>query len=90
MDHVEPEESFMWDAYVEEVLGQENACTSIKQWGGGLDAKYEKLDLIKVTKNQFKNLPEDQQKKLLRLLLNFEDLFNGTIGTWEMELVELE
>ena len=61
MDHVEPEESFMWDAYVEEVLGQENACTSIKQWGGGFRCKIRK---VRLNKSHKKSIQEHTRRSI--------------------------
>ena len=47
-----------------------------------LDAKYEKADLIQITEN-LKYLNREKQKKLLKLLKRYEDLFDGTLGTWQ-------
>ena len=32
----------------------------------------------------------DQQRYLIRLIQNFEDLFNGALGMWKTETVELK
>ncbi len=45
-----------------------------------LDAKYAKADLHSIVKNNCKHLSPDHQKKLLQLLINFELLFDGTLG----------
>eukprot|EP00957_Ditylum_brightwellii_P020841 1571835-Ditylum_brightwellii.AAC.1 len=49
-----------------------------------LDAKYEKADLEKVI-NDATSLNKDEKKKLLKLLQQFEELFDGTLGTWDTE-----
>ena len=45
-----------------------------------LDAKYEKADLPSVVRDNCKHLSLDEQRKLLDLLMEYEDLFNGTLG----------
>ena len=54
-----------------------------------LDAKYEKADLNAVVDN-CKHLSVPDQKKLLKLLTEFEDLFDGTLGDWDTEPVSLK
>ena len=48
-----------------------------------LDDKYEKADLHKVTETQCQHLTMTQRNDLLELLQKLEELFNGTLGTWE-------
>ena len=55
-----------------------------------LDAKYEKADLPDIVENQCQHLDAHQRKLLLDLLLEFEDLFDGTLGIWDTEPVHLE
>ena len=45
-----------------------------------LDAKYGKANLPEVVDNNYKHLTIDQQNKLLRLLIQYEELFDGTQG----------
>ena len=59
------------NAYVEEVCESEKFHTSTKWLRTILDAKYEKVDLNKVIKNQFQHLTEEQLNKLLKLLQFF-------------------
>ena len=40
-------------------------------------------------KNQCQHLTETQHNELLELLQTFEELFDGTLGTWKTYLVEL-
>jgi hypothetical protein len=46
---------------------------------GILDAKYEKADLCSVVDEHCKHLLVHDQNKLLDLLKEFEDLFDGTL-----------
>jgi hypothetical protein len=50
-----------------------------------LDAKYEPANLRKVAK-EANHLPEEQQEELHTLLNKYEDLFDGTLGHWKVEL----
>ncbi len=45
-----------------------------------LDANYEKADLPELIKSNCTNLSPLEQAKLLEVLKEFEDLFNGTLG----------
>ena len=40
--------------------------------------------------NQFQNMTERQSNELLKLLQNFKELFDGTLGTWEKDQLYLE
>ena len=55
-----------------------------------LDAKYEKADLNAAVADSCKNLSVLDQEKLLKLLTEFEDLFEGTLGDWDTEPVSLK
>ena len=48
-----------------------------------LYAKYKKTDLNAVTtKKCHKHLTAMERHALLQILMKFEDLFDGTLGTW--------
>ena len=53
------------------------------------DAKYEKQDPLRVTQDQ-KHLTQDQRNKLHALLTKYQELFEGTLGTWPDEEVTVE
>ena len=53
-------------------------------------AKYEKADLHKVVETQCQHLTMTQRNELLELLHKFEVLFNETLGTWKIDLVDLK
>ena len=40
--------------------------------------------------NQCKHLTITQHKELLKLLQKFEELFDGTLGTWKTDPVDFE
>ena len=54
-----------------------------------LDAKNEKADLRAITEN-CTNLSDPDKQKLLELLQEFEELFDGTLGDWDCEPVSLQ
>ena len=41
------------------------------------------MDLNKAMKNELYHLTERQRNESPKLLQNFEELFGGTVGTWE-------
>ena len=53
------------------------------------DSKYEKQDLLRVAKDQ-KHLTEDQRDQLYAVLAKYQELFEGTLGTWPDEEVSVE
>ncbi len=55
-----------------------------------LDANYEKTDLQAVFITNCTNLSPSQQEKLLEVLIEFEDLIDGTLCDWKTEHVSFE
>jgi hypothetical protein len=55
-----------------------------------LDAKYEKAHLPEIVENNCSHLNPVEQKQLLEVLNEFEDLFDGTLGDWNTEPVSFE
>ena len=55
-----------------------------------LDANYEKANLPELVKNNCTNLSTSEQDKLLEVLEEFEDLFDGTLGVCDTEPVIFE
>jgi hypothetical protein len=47
-----------------------------------LDAKYDKANLPEIVNDNCSHLESSQQEKLLSLLLDYESLFDGTLGDW--------
>ena len=54
-----------------------------------IDAKYCPADLTKIVE-ECTHLSKDEQRQLLKLLQKFEHLFDGTLGTWQTDPVDLE
>ena len=76
-------------ACVEEVYELEHVRTATKQLRVILDEKYENSDLHKVMESRCQHLMITQ-RKLLKLLHKFEELFNGTLDTWKTDPVDFE
>jgi hypothetical protein len=55
-----------------------------------LDAKYEKVDLLAIVRENCSYLQASDREKLLSMLLKFELLFNGRLGDWNLLPVSLE
>jgi hypothetical protein len=55
-----------------------------------LDANYEKADLQAVVGSTEPHLSLHKKSKLLELLIEFEELFNGTTCDWKTEPVSFE
>jgi hypothetical protein len=49
-----------------------------------LDANYEKADIPAIVRENRSHLSATDREKLLSLLLKFEELFNGTLGDWNL------
>jgi len=54
------------------------------------DASYEKADLPSIVNEHCKHLTTDQRNKLLRLLLTYEVLCDGTLGDWQTKPISFE
>jgi hypothetical protein len=55
-----------------------------------LDAKYDKANLPAIVRDNCSHLTPLQQEKLLSLLLDFESLFDGTLGDWNRPPVSIK
>jgi len=55
-----------------------------------LDAKYDKANLPAIVRDNCAHLTPLQREKLLSLLLDFESLFDGTLGDWNRPPVSIE
>ncbi len=55
-----------------------------------LDAKYKKVDLQSIVRDNCKYLSADQKKKLLQLLTKYESLFDGTLDDWKTKPVSFQ
>jgi hypothetical protein len=55
-----------------------------------LDTKYEKADIQSVVSIDCTHLSLQDQNKLLELLIEFEELFDGILGDWNTKPVSFE
>ena len=74
------------DYHIEDAMTITNSTDRIKRI---LDAKYEAADLEKVCSGQT-HLAQLERQQLLNLLNQYADLFDGTLGRWNLEPVDLE
>ena len=79
MDEFEKELQFMHDP----------ETTEIERIQQTLDVKYAPADL-EAECDKSEALTNEQKESLHSLLLKYEDLFDGTLGTWQTEPIELE
>ena len=54
-----------------------------------LDSTYSKAELKQVADNA-NHLNDEERTQLIRILKDSEDFFDGTLGDWDTELVDLE
>ena len=83
-------EELFTDANIKEVYESKHIRTATKRLRVILDAKYEQSDLHKVLETQFQHLTITQSNYLLKLLQNFEELFDGTLSTWKIDPLYFE
>ncbi len=55
-----------------------------------LDTKYEKADIPAIVRENSSHLNATNREKLLSTLLRFEELFDGTLGDWNLLPVSFE
>ena len=55
-----------------------------------IDAKHEKADLQLVDSMNCSHLSLPCQSKLLKLLTEYKELFDGTLGDWKAKLISFE
>jgi hypothetical protein len=55
-----------------------------------LDAKYEKVYLPAIIRENCSHLTAFNREKLLSVLLKFESLFDGTLGDWKLPPISFE
>eukprot|EP00957_Ditylum_brightwellii_P075864 5765760-Ditylum_brightwellii.AAC.1 len=77
-----PAESF----HVEDLKGVDDMVGQIAgdKYKTILEAKYEKANLRKEVEENCPHLKSSQHKQLIKLLMKFKKLFDGTLGTWKI------
>ena len=81
-ENASPERPF----HIKDSDAMDSATERIK---GILEAKYEAADLTKLAMD-CDHLSVQQQKQLKQLFYKFEDLFDGTLGTWKGDPYNIE
>ncbi len=76
-----------WGPEAQEPVSTRNATNRVLEI---LDAKYDKANLPAIVRDNCSHLTPLQQEKLLSLLLDFESLFDGTLGDWNQPPVSIE
>ncbi len=74
-------------SFAQEQTSTHNATKRIAEI---LDAKYDKVDLPSIVKNNCAHLSTSHCNLLLALLLKFEELFDGMLGDWKLPPVSFE
>jgi hypothetical protein len=91
--HMQPPESLRgdWvDALEKELLfAHDPDTTDAERIQDIIESKYCPADLSKIVA-ECSHLDKAEQKQLLKLLQKFEDLFDGSLGTWKTDPIELE
>ena len=91
--HMQPPASLQGDwaeALEEELLyAHDPETTDAERIQDIIESKYCPADLKKIVE-ECSHLNAEEQRQLLRLLQKFEDLFDGTLGTWKTDPIELE
>ena len=75
-----PRDSTIQDSY--NIEDPQSVKDSIQRVYNILDAKYQSADLTEVVNNST-NLDNAEKAKLYKLLLKYEDMFDGTLGKWK-------
>ena len=71
------------------LFSQDPATTDAERIQNIIDAKYCPADLEQIV-NECTHLTQPERDELLKLLQKFEHLFDGTLGTWRTEPIDLE
>ena len=79
VDHFEQEQLFIHDPI----------STDAERIQSLIDKKYSKQDLDQIC-DAFKRLSTPDKKRLHNLLMKYENLFDGTLGTWKIDPVQLK
>ena len=83
------DETYLDEFEQEILLSEDPITTEAERIQRIVEAKYSKADLPQVAKS-CKTISEEEQEHLLASLKKFEHLFDGTLGTWNTEPVDLE
>jgi Reverse transcriptase (RNA-dependent DNA polymerase) len=91
--HMQPPEMLKsdWvDTLEQELLyAHDPDTTDAERIQGIIESKYTPADLSKIVE-ECAHLEKAEQKQLLKLLQKYEDLFDGSLGTWKTDPIQLE
>jgi hypothetical protein len=90
MQSVEKLDDGLIDSFEQELMfAHDPVTTNAERIQSIIDAKYTKADLRALTE-ECKIIDKDEKKQLHQLLKKYEHLFDGTLGKWKTDPVELE
>jgi hypothetical protein len=78
------------DAFEQEILYAHDPDTmDAERIQGIIESKYTPADLSKIVE-KCTHLDKAERRQLLHLLQKYEDLFDGSLGTWKTDPIQLE
>jgi hypothetical protein len=78
------------DALEQEILyAHDPDTTDAERIQGIIESKYTSADLSKIVE-ECTHLEQSERRQLLHLLQKYEDLFDGSLGTWRTDPIQLE
>jgi hypothetical protein len=79
------------DALEQEILyAHDPDTTDAERIQGIIESKYTPGDLPKIAVEECTHLDKAERRQLLHLLQKYEDLFNGSLGAWKTDPIQLE
>jgi hypothetical protein len=90
MQHPERLKDNCVDALEQEILyAHDPETTDAERIQGIIESKYTPADLSKIVE-EFTHLEQAERRQLLQLLQKYKDLFDGSLGTWKTDPIQLE
>jgi hypothetical protein len=90
MQHPEMLKDNWVDALEQEILyAHDPDTTDAERIQGSIESKYTPADLSKIVE-ECTHLEQAERRQLLHLLQKYADLFNGSLGTWKADPIQLE
>jgi hypothetical protein len=87
--HVKQDRDWLDTMEQELLYAHDPSTTDAEKTQNIIESKYTPADLNKIVE-ECTHLGKDEQRQLLRLLEKFENIFDGTLGTWKTDPVDLE
>jgi hypothetical protein len=90
MQHPEMLRDTWVDALEQEILyAHDPDTTDAERIQGIIESKYTPADLSMIVE-ECTHLEQAERRQLLHLLQKYEDLFDGSLGTWKTDPIQLE